>query len=365
MAAYYNEINEDCVAALHELMRAGLIPAGDIDSRSIKDVRWEEIDGYTQYHLFAGIGVWAYSARLAGWPDDRRLWTASCPCQPISNAGKRRGADDPRHLWPDTFRLVRSGRPGVLMGEQVSGALGYGWLDGVFADLESESYSCEAVDVPACSIDAPHIRNRLVWTATRGDVADGDESVVAELEQAGKLAVSEHHPRNHGAGDVGDAESIGGGTGLCQVRTLVDGCELANADGGVDVGDAIGAGLEGFRWDGDPSGGSLAHRPVAAANVRELAERYRGRNGTFWSEHEWLLCHDGKARRTEPTIRLLVDGVGLGVFRDGSPRHAQASALPGIEKVHLRTPLWRTAGNSIVAPLIAEAIRAYMDLERA
>lgn len=153
--AYYNEIDAACCAVLLEQEVYGVIAPGKIDSRSIKEVTANDVAGFTQCHWFAGGGLWSVAARLAGWPDDRPLWTASCPCQPFSGAGKGAGFDDPRHLWPDLFRIVRAARPPVLVGEQVASAPGYNWLDRVFADLETEGYACRAVDIPACAVDAP------------------------------------------------------------------------------------------------------------------------------------------------------------------------------------------------------------------
>lgn len=165
MTAYYNENDPEAVAVLHELITAGVIAPGHVDSRSIKEVTPNDIAGYTQCHFFAGAGLWSVGARLAGFPDDRPVWSASCPCQGESLAGKRLGADDPRHLWPDLYRLIRSARPPIIVGEQVAAAAGTHWLDGMCADLEVEDYSARAVDIPACAIDAPHQRNRLYWIA--------------------------------------------------------------------------------------------------------------------------------------------------------------------------------------------------------
>jgi DNA (cytosine-5)-methyltransferase 1 len=100
--------------------------------------------------------------RLAGWPDDRPVWTGSCPCQPFSAAGAGKAADDERHLWPAWLPLIAEWRPPVVFGEQVEAAIGWGWLDAVFADLEAEGYACGAAVLPACSVGAPHIRPTLV-----------------------------------------------------------------------------------------------------------------------------------------------------------------------------------------------------------
>jgi len=131
MGAYYNENDPFAAAWLRELIKAGLIADGEVDERSIVDVSPDDLRGFVQCHFFAGIGGWSYALRLAGWPDDRAVWTGSCPCQPFSSAGKGDGADDSRHLWPAWFRLIAECRPVAVFGEQVASADGLGWLDRV------------------------------------------------------------------------------------------------------------------------------------------------------------------------------------------------------------------------------------------
>lgn len=168
MGAYYNEIDPFCVEWLGNLANAGRIAAGRVDGRDIRTVRPEDLAGATQCHFFAGIGVWSYALRLAGWSDDLAVWTGSAPCQPWSAAGRRSGATDERHLWPDWFDLIRQCRPDVIFGEQVSSPDGLKWFDLVCADLEGEGYAVGALDTCAAGVGAPHIRQRLYFVALSG-----------------------------------------------------------------------------------------------------------------------------------------------------------------------------------------------------
>jgi DNA (cytosine-5)-methyltransferase 1 len=161
--AYYNEIDGYCCDWLSNLMDAGHITPGKIDDRSIVDISSDDVSGYDRVHFFAGIGGWDHALDLAGW--NGPVWTGSCPCQPFSSAGKGKAADDERHLWPAWFSLIRECKPAIVFGEQVEAAIGWGWLDIVFSDLEAESYAVGAAVLPACGVGAPHIRQRLWFVA--------------------------------------------------------------------------------------------------------------------------------------------------------------------------------------------------------
>lgn len=165
MSAYYNEHDPFKAAWLRNLITAGMIAPGDVDERSIEDVRPRDLDRYTQCHFFAGIGVWSYALRRAGWPDSKPVWTGSCPCQSFSAAGKGAGFADERHLWPAFFHLIDQCRPRVIFGEQVEAAIKHGWLDLVQADLEGIGYIVGAAGLPAAGFGAPHIRQRLWFVA--------------------------------------------------------------------------------------------------------------------------------------------------------------------------------------------------------
>lgn len=168
--AYYNEIDPYAAQWLRNLIEEQLIADGDVDERSIEDVRPSDLRGYTQCHFFAGIGVWSHALRNAGWSDDRPVWTGSCPCQPFSTAGKGGGVADERHLWPAWYHLIRQCKPDVIFGEQVEAAIRHSWLDLVQTDLEGSGYTLGAVDLPAAGFGAPHIRQRLFFVADAVDI---------------------------------------------------------------------------------------------------------------------------------------------------------------------------------------------------
>jgi len=163
MGAYYNECDGFAAAWLRELMKAGLIAPGEVDERGIEEVKADELRGFTQCHFFAGIACWSYALRNAGWADDRKVWTASLPCQPFSASGKRKGFADERHLWPVFFQLLAAEHPPVLFGEQVASRDGLKWYDQVKADLNSLAYAVACCDLPASGFGAPHIRQRLYF----------------------------------------------------------------------------------------------------------------------------------------------------------------------------------------------------------
>lgn len=159
MSAYYNEIDPFAAAWLRELIADGLIAPGEVDERDIRDVQPAELAGFTQCHFFAGIGVWSFALRRAGWPDERPVWTGSCPCQPFSEAGQRRGFSDERHLWPFLRDLICEQAPPIFFGEQV--AKNIDWLACVRGDLEALDYAVGCLPIEAASAGADNRRDRF------------------------------------------------------------------------------------------------------------------------------------------------------------------------------------------------------------
>ena len=173
---YYNEFDPHAAAWLRELIKMGAIPNGEVDERSITEVKSGDLKGYVQCHFFCGIAGWPEALRRAGVAADRPLWTGSCPCQSFSCAGPGTGVEDPRDLWPHFFRLIRECRPQRVFGEQVADAIGHGWLDRLSADLEAQDYAVGAAVLGAHSAGADHQRQRLYWLAQSNGIGRGRRS---------------------------------------------------------------------------------------------------------------------------------------------------------------------------------------------
>jgi DNA (cytosine-5)-methyltransferase 1 len=391
---YYNEIDPFAAAWLRELIKAGHIAPGVVDERSIKEVKPEELEGYTQCHFFAGIGVWSYALRLAGWPDDRPIWTGSCPCPSFSAAGKGQGFNDPRHLWPDWFRLIRESKPTTIFGEQVDGAIGHGWFDVVQTDLEAQGYAVGKAVLGACSVGAPHIRKRVYFVA---------DSECEGLEgTAGKSVQQSRWQSRFASGGAtrerADTENVGwrhgdsddDRTSAGKIHAFADDCQTgsgAHADerghsllqrgvnpeirpnrGGIgaphgfecngiagECGNAQERGLGVRRGaqgeSGQPTlsgatriGGVAAQRPVwphdgqpKPSIGQQIEIRGSGATRGFWANCDWWYGRDGKYRPTQSGLFPLAHGAAARVGR------------------------LRGYGNALVAQVAEAFIRAFVE----
>ncbi|PQH12732.1 DNA cytosine methyltransferase [Raoultella ornithinolytica] len=306
-SAYYNEIDPFAAQWLRNLITGGHIAPGEVDERSIEDVTPDDLRGFTQCHFFAGIGVWSHSLRLAGWPDDRPVWTGSCPCQPFSAAGKGDGFADERHLWPHFFHLISERRPQHVFGEQVAAGNANVWFDLVQADLEGLGYALGLVPFTSAGIGAPHIRERAYWVANA----------------------------NHRVSDEGETLRSG--------RDAVLDGSSTNRLGNANV-----ARLEGLSGNDGAAGWERATGPAATPGIHLRALEVNG----FWRDADWLFCRDGKWRPVEPGTFPLVDGAAARMGR----------VEPGVARVASSNRVGRLKGygNAINSQAAAAFIRAYM-----
>ena len=317
-SALYNEIEPFACEWLGNLIAGGHIAAGEVDARSIAELDAARLAGVVQAHFFAGIGGWSAALRLAGWPDDRAVWTASCPCQPFSSAGKRGGFDDERHLWPVLFALIRECRPAVLFGEQVASRDGLAWFDAVHADLEGAGYTVGAADLCAAGVGAPHIRQRL-WF-----VADSDS------KRRDTVSSVRGHDQQHNAEPRGP---VGG------------------------VGNTVSTGLERLGGYGDrTTGRTLAPGSIAEAGTVSGTSPTNG----LWRDADWLACRDGKWRPVEPGTFPLVDGAAFrmdsGSAFAGKSRVAmlRGAAANGYDQSYSRVQKVSYSHDAMIDLMIAE-----------
>lgn len=349
---YYNEHDPNAAQWLRNLIAAGLIPAGDVDERSIEDVRAEDVVGYRQCHFFAGIGGWPLALAIAGWPADLEIWTGSCPCPPFSSAGKKKhcpecqGKDvvphplrtgifvccdcehewfaDGRHLWPEMLRLVKERRPPVVFGEQVAGADGVVWLSGVRATLEGIGYAVGGGDIPAAGVGAPHIRQRLYWVA---------DAHIPELQ---RVAPTGQQPLDEQDGGVGGGMEHAPSNGRHERRAEPVGRSVAGGCGVDGLGNADDSGSQG--------------RGVYSERAHELSP---------WSSSLVIYCRDGKYRRI--SLESCVFPLAPRIPRKLGPGFAGLDGV-GIRAARAnRVGRLKGYGNAIVPQVAAEFIRAYMD----
>jgi DNA (cytosine-5)-methyltransferase 1 len=415
-AALYNEIEPYAAAWLRNLIALGEIPDGVVDERSIVDVRGDDLAG-CDVHFFAGIGVWARAVAEAEQASNRRLarplFTGSCPCQPLSSAGQRKGHVDERHLWPAFHRLIAERRPATILGEQVASKDGREWMAAVRHDLEASGYAVGTAILPACGLGAPHIRYRLFW------VADADGAGLAQREYFGGLR------RQAGVANQGQAVERGrvvGGLADAGRRGQLEPIDGSERPEGVGAGQSVGPGGGGFAADARDDGrqGRLSGRvdkgwgdldrhagrggaiggladangewrpqvdqgddaidqqrpPVrrgqfqpagagASGAIRGGDHIAAGDGGwppgemarmawpsaphSFWSDADWIFCRDNKWRPIESGSFPLVDGSAF-LLGSGGPYEGMS-----------RAGMLRGYGNAVVLPVARAFVECAME----
>ncbi len=354
-AAYYNEIDPFAAQWLRNLIAAGHIAPGEVDERSIEDVTPDDLRGFTQCHFFAGIGGWSYALRLAGWPDNRPIWTGSCPCQPFSSTGKGAGFGDDRHLWPAFGWLIKQCRPQRVAGEQVAGGRADPWFDLVQNDVERMGYAFGLTPFTSAGVGAPHIRERAYWVANANS---------AISDRRGNVRAPGRDEYSNGGDDVRLADASGerirakesaevnGEKGeipiqIWQQRIRTDPW-TGSAPAFCGLGNANITRLEGLGGNDGAAGRERATGPAAASGLHSRPLEVNG----FWRDADWLFCRDGKWRPVEPGTFPLVDGAAARMGR----------VEPGVARVASSNRVGRLKGygNAINAQAAAAFIRAYM-----
>jgi len=328
----------------------------------------------THLDLFSGIGGFALAAKWNGyrtvgfcdnepyaqavlkkhWPEvpchkDIRevrgelyagvtLLTGGFPCQPFSVAGKQRGKDDNRYLWPEMLRVIQEAKPAWIIGENVAGIVNLA-LDQVCADLEGQGYEVEPIIVPACAVDAPHRRDR-VWivgnsklngltaSKTSGGLLDQSE------EQRGKVKEWESSGASCASSDVAYSISLSeGGAHRSQERERVGGREdkdIGQRDEvggnptncGQDVAYSESIGLQGSRsiWETEGQvglcGGEGGNKeledvayPVGKRGCGGNSEGKHAKNVGEPSGHSWNNSGGMATWLPEPNVGRVANGI--------------------------------------------------------
>lgn len=312
MTAFYNEIDPYAAQWLRNLIAAGHITPGVVDERPIQEIEPWELAGFTQCHFFAGIGIWSHALRRAGWPDDRPIWTGSCPCQPFSNAGKRKGISDDRHLWPHWFNLIKVCKPPIVIGEQVASKDGLGWFDLVSADMENAGYAIGTADLCAAGFDGAHIRQRLYFIAVADTFNDGQRQQWITMDRAqgeieremGQQRLRPNSPDGGTTRRMADTacggQSWSGGRSIDQKQRASQ-CSMSS--GLVDSSSPrLKVALFQSEHGHEAFGGREANEFGGACSSSRTYAPMLGRNAA-----DWLFCRDGKWRPVEPGTFPLVD----------------------------------------------------------
>jgi len=219
--------------------------------------------------------------------------TGGYPCQPFSQAGKRLGADDDRHLWPEFNRIIGELRPTWVIGENVAGHIGMG-LDNVLSDLEDQGYSARTFDIPSVSVSAHHKRSR-VWT-----VAYSNNSGQRSSERSGEDSRNQERHNARGCSE-----------------------DVAHTDSKRSQGRSKTRDTKGFREGGD-----------------EQSLRCGDSTRSAWS--------------FEPELGRMADGLPSGM--DGHFRWVDEPNIPRVDRtIKGRTNRIKALGNSVV-PQIPEML---------
>lgn len=231
------------------------------------------------------------------------------PCQPFSVAGKQRGADDDRHLWPAMFECIKHFRPRWVIGENVPGIVKMA-VDGVLSDLESAGYTCRTFNITACAVDATHRRERI-WIVAYSENGN-DRRDAGEFQTENERKTEERQERR-----------------LSEPRRSGKICDGSLADTSGEQSHSEYVGKSGVAEQGQ-SGRGCCQEHVFSDTA---SERFQGQR-----EHEQSVCSEKNGKRetgqsfdvgipcfweAEPDVGRVVDGFSAGM--DGTGRVSSES----------------------------------------
>lgn len=264
------------------------------------------------------------------------------PCQPFSHAGKRAGAADDRHLWPEMRRVVGEVRPAWVVAENVAGHISMG-LDQVLADLEADGYAGRAIVVPAAAVDAPHIRQR-VWIVARDRDRDREPACAVDAEMEG---MPSHVGDTNGADGERGTRGVSGAQAAVYRAGEFDGCiaerpqHAGEGRGARALADADLAGLEGrhgagvrerraeraFGTGGSPLPGTDRQPPRRATESRGQRRQWCPEPAVGRVAHGVPARVDRLRALGNAVVPQVVEEIGRAIMRDASG--SGASRLSG------------------------------------
>ena len=300
--------------------------------------------GYEQCHFFAGIGGWPLALEWAGWRGP--VWTGSCPCQPLSSAGQRKGDADERHLWPAFQQLIaRVQQPPVVFGEQVASKDGREWLSAVRTDSGVSGICLRGrrfvgsgrlgrAAHPATALLGGRVqRGNKVGDATNpgtGRCVMRNEQPfrtlcapwVAQLSGWPSPLANKLSPQQR-ADFTPNLANVAQLTGWATPRSTEAGHSTGNPERAIDNKSRLEDQVFLSGWptpnaiepEGPKDNPAQFWRRALVLRARRTKEPGKttsnlGRMVHFsWRNVEWLPCADGKARPTQPGIHPLADGL--------------------------------------------------------
>ena len=241
----------DLAAEMAGMVTVGQCEWADYPTRVLErhwpDVpRWRDIKTLTGESFYEKTGLRTVDVISGGFP-----------CQPFSVAGKRRGAEDDRYLWPEMLRVISELRPAWVVGENVAGFVNMA-LDQVYADLENEGYSVQAFIIPACAVDAPHRRDRCAIIGYGKDVAHA-ESVRLQRKWPCGEQISRPRPEKAQSERCCDVLSDTDNRGWTLWRNWELSTTEETATGRADFGGRAPEYVTGEWWPAEPNVGRVAH----------------------------------------------------------------------------------------------------------
>lgn len=379
MRVYYNDNNKDVCLWLEQLIKNGDITRGDVDDRSIEEIKPEDVAGYDRCHFFAGIGTWDYALNQAG-RGDMPVWTASLPCQPFSSAGKQLGRKDERHLLPTYLELVRKCKPKIQFGEQVASSEVVGteleasfviavqngeyakanklakrlvaqkgftftsrWVDDLHAEMEKAGYTF------GYGVLGAHSTAEEAKTGFENELFEFISRRLGDVESD----LFKNWWFERGFGDGNSAEPAHIRQRLYWVGVAHSTGEQINSpnESGFYAESSSGS------WLGDPEheqhqGCLFGHNEELEQNTERPAGKFTGSG-----EIEWVYCRDNKYRPIKPGVKPLVDGVAEKLGRGGDT----SAQIEADNTQEARTMRLKGYGNAIQAQTATAFIRAFIN----